>query len=66
MVSMLDRFVSDKVPALRWFGQRVGDQTDFRVFLPRHIDLPKIPKAQKWPKGVTEGMDAGVAIPSCY
>jgi hypothetical protein len=29
-------------------------------------DMPKIPKAQKRPKGVTEGLGAGVAIPSCY
>ena len=31
-----------------------------------HDDMPKIPKAQKRPKGVTEGLGAGVTIPRCY
>jgi polyphosphate kinase len=31
-----------------------------------HIDLPKVPKAQRRPKGATEGLSAGQPIPSHY
>jgi polyphosphate kinase len=31
-----------------------------------HIDLPKVPKAQRRPKGATEGLSAGQQIPSHY
>jgi polyphosphate kinase 2 len=64
-------------PEAPWYIVPADDKRRARLNLIRHlldsisykkvdIDLPKVPKTQRRPKGATEGLDAGEPIPSRY